>query len=60
MVNRGCNALVRNSSLFKTEEECRAAVILELDQMISLYVAGAIQTAYCCLKWVFLFDWGLV
>ena len=32
-----CNALVRNSSLFKTEEECRAEVPLELDQMISLY-----------------------
>ena len=33
----GCNALVRNSSLFKAEEECRAAVPLELDQMIALY-----------------------
>ena len=31
------NALDRNSSLIKTEEECRATVPLELDQMTSLY-----------------------
>ena len=31
------NALDRNSSLIKTEEECRATVPLELDQMTPLY-----------------------
>ena len=31
------NTLDRNSSLIKTEEECRATVPLELDQMTSLY-----------------------
>ena len=47
----GCNALVRNSSLFKTEDECRAAVPLELDQVIALYDIWDVLAMKTCRKY---------